>query len=391
MNIEHAFWEATGTYEAFEGICLVDTFETAANGRPRFAIFNEANTERVDRQRKAPIKVIIANPPYNAGQVNENDNNKNRKYEVIDRRIQTTYARRLQGHARPQTQRSLREGDSFRRRPHRQAGVVCYVNNDSFIAEKSFDGMRKHLAEDFDLIYVLELGGNVRKNPTLSGTTHNVFGIQVGVSINLFIRLPKKAGAKRRATIHYHAVPVDWRRGQKYDFLEKASSLAGVKWRRLRPDEKHHWLTRQERRRVCRPDPHRQQTVQSAQQPGEPDDLSRFFAGRVNEPGRRGLRFRRRASGQASRAIRRRLQRRTGSLAQEGQAAEGSQAVGAVRRQFRAATSKSSGARPEAAGLCGRSASSSPDRPFARSCTVRSPSMSLYNQKGVVDRPGPVR
>ena len=52
--------------------------------------------------------------------------------------------------------------------------------------------MRKHLAQDFDLIYVLELGGNVRKNPKLSGTTHNVFGIQVGVSINLFIRLPKR-------------------------------------------------------------------------------------------------------------------------------------------------------------------------------------------------------
>ena len=115
------------------------------------------------------------------------------------------------------------------------AGVVCYVNNDSFVAEKTFDGMRKHLAKDFDLIYVLELGGNVRKNPKLSGTTHNVFGIQVGVSINLFVRLPKKAGAKRRAKIHYHAVPVDWRREQKYDFLNKAGSIAGVKWRTAPP------------------------------------------------------------------------------------------------------------------------------------------------------------
>ena len=30
-----------------------------------------------------------------------------------------------------------------------------------------------------------------RKNPKLSGTTHNVFGFQVGVSINLFVRKPK--------------------------------------------------------------------------------------------------------------------------------------------------------------------------------------------------------
>ena len=43
-------------------------------------------------------------------------------------------------------------------------------------------------AQDFDKLYVLDLGGNVRKNPKLSGTTHNVFGIQVGVSINIFVR-----------------------------------------------------------------------------------------------------------------------------------------------------------------------------------------------------------
>ena len=29
MNIEHEFYEATGKYQSFEGICLVDTFELA--------------------------------------------------------------------------------------------------------------------------------------------------------------------------------------------------------------------------------------------------------------------------------------------------------------------------------------------------------------------------
>jgi predicted helicase len=48
--------------------------------------------------------------------------------------------------------------------------------------------MRQHLEADFDKIYVLDLGGDVRKNPKLSGTTHNVFGIQVGVSVNIFVR-----------------------------------------------------------------------------------------------------------------------------------------------------------------------------------------------------------
>jgi predicted helicase len=243
MNIEHAFGEATGAYEAFEGICLVDTFETAEKVQRMFDIFNEANSERVQRQRKAPIKVIIANPPYNAGQVKENDNNKNRKYEEIDRRIRVTYSADSQATLVRKLSDPYVKAIRYAADRIGEAGVVCYVNNDSFVGEKSFDGMRKHLAQDFDSIYVLELGGNVRKNPTLSGTTHNVFGIQVGVSINLFVRLPKKDGRTRRAKIHYHAVPVDWRREQKYDFLKETGSIAGVKWRALQPDEKNTWLT----------------------------------------------------------------------------------------------------------------------------------------------------
>jgi predicted helicase len=243
MNIEHAFWEATGAYEPFEGICLVDTFETAKNGQPKFEIFNQANTQRVERQCKAPIKVIIANPPYNAGQINENDNNKNRRYEVIDKRVHATYGADSQATLIRKLSDPYVKAIRFAADRIGDAGVVCYVNNDSFIAEKTFDGMRKHLAQDFDLIYVLELGGNVRKNPTLSGTTHNVFGIQVGVSINLFIRLPRAGDAQRGAKILYHAVPTEWRKEQKYDFLNKAVSIAGVKWRTLKPDGKHNWLT----------------------------------------------------------------------------------------------------------------------------------------------------
>ena len=72
--------------------------------------------------------------------------------------------------------------------------------------------MRKELGKEFDLIYVLDLGGNVRKNPKLSGTTHNVFGIQVGVSINFFVICPgQPERCRRKATILYLAVPEEWR------------------------------------------------------------------------------------------------------------------------------------------------------------------------------------
>ncbi|PPJ64147.1 hypothetical protein CUN59_06150 [Cuspidothrix issatschenkoi CHARLIE-1] len=61
-------------------------------------------------------------------------------------------------------------------------------NLQRFIEQIAFDVMRQELEKHFDQIYVFDLGGNVRKNPKLSGTTHNVFGIQVGVSVNILVK-----------------------------------------------------------------------------------------------------------------------------------------------------------------------------------------------------------
>ena len=44
------------------------------------------------------------------------------------------------------------------------------------------------------------------------------------------------------AKIYYHAVPVDWTREQKYQFLEKAGSIAGIEWTELTPDARGNWL-----------------------------------------------------------------------------------------------------------------------------------------------------
>jgi predicted helicase len=91
MNIEHAYLEVIGTYEPFKGICLVDTFQIAEKEHLELELFSKLNSERVGLQQKATIDVILGNPPYNAGQVNENDNNKNRKYPDLDRRVSVTY------------------------------------------------------------------------------------------------------------------------------------------------------------------------------------------------------------------------------------------------------------------------------------------------------------
>ena len=69
----------------------MDTFETAEKAQAEFGFFNPENTARVKRQKAAPIFVVLGNPPYNAHQLNENDNNKNRRYEVVDSRVRHTY------------------------------------------------------------------------------------------------------------------------------------------------------------------------------------------------------------------------------------------------------------------------------------------------------------
>jgi predicted helicase len=249
INIEHEFYEAAGRYQPFEGICLVDTFETArervgGDVQEGFEFFSKANTKRIRRQRESPIFVCIGNPPYNAGQLDENDNNKNRKYPELDRRVSKTYGEASSATLRRRLSDPYVKAIRFASDRIGDAGIVAFVNNNSFIDERTFDGTRKHLVSDFDLIYILDLGVNVRKNPKLSGTTHNVFGIQVGVSINIFVRLPKcRKDVRCQARILYHAVPVEWRKEQKLEFLDEAESVNGISWRELTPDIRGNWLS----------------------------------------------------------------------------------------------------------------------------------------------------
>lgn len=239
MNIEHEYYEATGRYDPFKGICFVDTFDLSQV--KQLTLFTKKNTERAKLQQNTPIFVVMGNPPYNAGQVNENDNNKNRKYEDIDKRVSQRYGkgskatllRKLNDpYVKAIRWASDRVGDE---------GIVALVTNSSFVNEITFDGMRKCLEQDFDAIYILDLGGNVRKNPKLSGTTHNVFGIQVGVSINLFVKT--KSEDYKKAKIHYAQLDEFWRKEQKYDFLNEKESSENIEWQEIIPDSRNNWLT----------------------------------------------------------------------------------------------------------------------------------------------------
>ena len=239
MNIEQAFYTATHQYVPYEGICLVDTFEMIED--QQMQLLTPANTARVEKQKETDMFVVIGNPPYNMGQVNENDNNKNRKYKTMDERIADTYAKDSKATLRNKLSDPYVKAIRWASDRIGEEGVVAFVTNNGFLDGVAFDGMRKRLSEEFDTIYILDLGGNVRKNPKLSGTTHNVFGIQVGVSINFFIK--KADNTDSQTQIFYACVDEFWRKENKYDHLNSKQHYQNIEWEQITPDKRNTWLT----------------------------------------------------------------------------------------------------------------------------------------------------
>jgi predicted helicase len=252
LNIEHAYYDRTGNYEPFDGLSFVDTLDLAESDQMRMSFMTEANTERVERQKKAAINVIIGNPPYNVGQLNENDNNKNRAYEVIDGRVKDTYAKDSKATLKMQLYDAYvkfirwatdRLGD--------RDGIVCYVTNNGFLEGSPFDGMRKHIMQDFTRIYVIDLKGDVRRDSMRDGIPigeeHTVFGKAAMVGISIIVLVRNSANEDHK--LFYAAA--DWRatRVEKLGWLAKNvvldgthNSLNTVKWEQLTPDDRNTWL-----------------------------------------------------------------------------------------------------------------------------------------------------
>ena len=237
LNIEHEFYTATHRYMPYGGLCLVDTFELAEERQ--LQLFTEDNTARVEKQKKSEMFVIIGNPPYNVGQVNENDNNKNRKYKTMDKRIADTYVKDSKATLRRQLYDPYIKAIRWALDRIGDEGVVAFVTNNSFLDGLAFDGMRKHLAEDCDAIYLLDLGGNARKGLKVSDA--NVFGIRVGVSINLFVK--KKVDSSETPRLFYYRTDDLWNREQKFGFLNERQHVGDITWQPIQPNARHTWLT----------------------------------------------------------------------------------------------------------------------------------------------------
>ena len=243
LNIEQEYFQRTGTYLPFDGIALADTFELLEQQQTEF--FTQENTERVERQKVADMFVVIGNPPYNVGQINENDNNKNRKYELMDERIAETYVKGSKATLRNKLYDPYVKAIRWASDRIGEEGVVAFVTNNGFLDGIAFDGMRKHLYQDFNRIYILDLKGNVRKDSMREGIPigekHTVFGLaaMVGITVTFFVK-----------SRHYHDHKIyysgtDWKatRQEKFNRVESAISINGIEWKEITPDKKHTWLT----------------------------------------------------------------------------------------------------------------------------------------------------
>ena len=248
LNIEYTYKELTGRYLEFPNLCFVDTLDNmewkGASGATvqRQTMMNlggvsEENWIRVQEQNEKPISVVIGNPPYNANQQNENDNNKNREYPAIDRRIRDSYIKES-------TAQKTKQYDMYKRFIRwasdrlEDDGIIGFVTNRAYLEARQDDGFRQVAANEFTDIYVLDLGSDVRRNPKISGTTHNVFGIQTGVAIGFFVREKTKQG---ECGVHYA-----WREDaelatDKLAYLREAK-LADVAFDSIAPDAKGNWL-----------------------------------------------------------------------------------------------------------------------------------------------------
>lgn len=243
LNIEATFSAATGSYEEFPGLCFVDTLDNTHALRKHkghiddlFGSVSDDNVKRIRQQNSRRISVIIGNPPYNANQLNENENNKNREYPEIDKRIKETY---IAESTAQKTKVYDMYARFFRWAADRldENGILAFVTNRSFIDSRTFDGFRACAAKEFNEIRIVDLGGDVRANPKLSGTTHNVFGIQTGVAISFLVKRAKQKGCR----IFYA------RRPEMETAEEKLSCLNTERLRELMaleavPDKRNNWI-----------------------------------------------------------------------------------------------------------------------------------------------------
>jgi predicted helicase len=189
---------------------------------------NEANHIK----RDTPVMCIIGNPPYSGESANKGD-------WIMD--LMQDYKKEPGGKEKLKEQNSkfinddyvkfLRYGQHFIEK--NGSGVLAFINPHGFLDNPTFRGMRWHLLKTYDRIYTIDLHGNNKKKETApdGSVDVNVFDIEQGVSINIFVKTGKKKPNELGEVCHYDLFG---KRDLKYNFLIE-NSLKSIDFKTFTP------------------------------------------------------------------------------------------------------------------------------------------------------------
>ncbi|HOB71645.1 MAG TPA: N-6 DNA methylase, partial [bacterium] len=161
-------------------------------------------------KRESPVMVVLGNPPYAVSSTNKNEWIQgliaDYKKDLNERKINLD----------DDYIKFVRYGEYFIEK--NGEGILAYISNNSFIDGITHRQMRKHLLETFDKIYILDLHGNSKKKETSpdGSKDENVFDIQQGVSINIFVKNNKKKKNELGKVFHSD---IFGKRDRKYSYL----------------------------------------------------------------------------------------------------------------------------------------------------------------------------
>ncbi len=189
---------------------------------------NEAQAANQVKQ-DIPVMVIVGNPPYSYDSLNNGS--------WISKLIRDYY--QIDGESLNERNPKGLQDDYVKfirfsqwRIENTGYGILGFVTNHGYLDNPTFRGMRQSLLKSFDEIYIYDLHGNAKKKEQSPDGTpdKNVFDIQQGVAIGIFVKNGNKKGDY--ATV-YHADMYGARAG-KYQILME-QDLSTTQWAILKP------------------------------------------------------------------------------------------------------------------------------------------------------------
>ena len=186
-------------------------------------------------KRDLPIMVVLGNPPYSGHSANASK--KDGKLTWIGKLIEDY--KQVDGKPLGEKQIKWLHDDYvkfIRFGQHRiqqtGAGILAFITNHGYLDNPTFRGMRQQLMDTFTDIYLLDLHGNVKKKERApdGSKDENVFDIQQGVAIAIFVREPGKTAP---ATVRHADL---WgTRAAKYESLSELD-ISKTNWKLPEPE-----------------------------------------------------------------------------------------------------------------------------------------------------------